>query len=157
MFHNIYGFMRGRDRKESNEYISMYMQMQLCVSSSWSGVLMLVWSIIDISTFDDRFIVIRHSSPCKCCPWQPWGGQMNELQRTALESFIIEINPSAHGKWEDNIIITPQVSRFYFSICLLSFRQAEAIWHIVYVYVFAGMCWWVRACEREQVQLRKSH
>lgn len=39
----------------------------------------------------------------------------------AGESFIIEINASAHAKWEDNVIITPQASCFYFSICLLSF------------------------------------
>lgn len=64
----------------------------------------------------------------------------------ALESFIIEINPSARHKWEDNIIITPQANCFYFSICLLSFRQAAAIWCIVYVYVLVGVCWCVCVC-----------
>lgn len=53
---------------------------------------------------------------------QPWGGRSAELE-IALESFIIEINPSTHHKGEDNIIITPQVSRFYFSICFLSLHH----------------------------------
>lgn len=68
-------------------------------------------------------------------------GRTNGERRIVLESLIIEINPSARGKWEDNIIITPQASCFYFSICLLSFRQAATIWHVVYVYVLGWLCW----------------
>lgn len=77
----------------------------------------------------------------------------NRESRTAAESFKIEINPLARHKWEDNIIITPQVSCFCFSICLLSFHQAVAIWCIVYVYVYVrvSMFWCACTHEREQV------
>lgn len=71
-------------------------------------------------------------------------GRTNGEPRIALESFIIEINPSACGKWEDNIIIAPRASCFYFSICFLSFCQAVAIWCIVYVYALVWVCW--RVC-----------
>lgn len=73
-------------------------------------------------------------------------GRTNGEWRIVLESLIIEINPSARGKWEDNIIITPQASCFYFSICLLSFRQAATIWRVVYVYVLGWLCWCVCVC-----------
>lgn len=84
----------------------------------------------------------------------------NGEPRIALESFIIEINPSARHKWEDNIIITPQASGFYFSICLLSFRQAVAIWCIVYVYVLVlGVlvcaCTWEGASTAQKIPLRR--
>lgn len=50
---------------------------------------------------------------------------LGEDKWRAGESFIIEINASARGKWGDNVIITPQASCFYFSICLLSLRHAS--------------------------------
>lgn len=63
---------------------------------------------------------------------------LGEDKCRAGESFIIEINASAHGKWEDNVIITPQASCFYFSICLLSFCHVSG-GHMAY-------CWCVCAC-----------
>lgn len=117
--------------------------------SKWSRIFSLVSSITEMAMSDDGFVVVHHSSPGICSPWQPCGGQTES--RTAAESFKIEINPLARHKWEDNIIITPQVSCFCFSICLLSFHQAVAIWCIVYVYVRVSMFWCVCTHEREQV------
>jgi len=70
-------------------------------------------------------------------------------QWITVDCFKIEINLSARHKWEDNIIITPQASGLYFSICLLSFHLAVAIWWIVLVYVLVFVCACV--CESEQV------
>lgn len=75
--------------------------------------------------------------------------------RIDSESFIIEINPSNHHKQEDNVIITPQVSCFYFSICFLSFRQAETIWCIAYMCVLVlACCMWEGASTAQKIPLR---
>lgn len=133
----------------------MHMQMHVfimeqdplaCVIHHWNRYVW--WSVCGHTPQ----LVVHPSSPATL-------GRTNGEPRIALESFIIEINPSARHKWEDNIIITPQASGFYFSICLLSFRQAVAIWCIVYV-LFLGCagvcaCTWEAASTAQKIPLRR--
>lgn len=77
---------------------------------------------------------------------------LGEDKWRAGESFIIEINASARGKWGDNVIITPQASCFYFSICLLSLRHASGghMAHRLCVCACLGLPVCARVCVRTQ-------
>lgn len=58
--------------------------------------------------------------------------------RIVLESFIIEINPSVCHKREDNVIITPHVSCFYFFHLLFIFSPSSG--HMVCCLCVRGWC-----------------